>query len=80
VINPPNSDRIKYQYWTNKNIAAAETLDDWLEAAEETPGSWWGYWSEWLSNLSGEQIAARTPGANLGVIEDAPGTYVRVKS
>jgi polyhydroxyalkanoate synthase len=80
VINPPNSDRIKYQYWTNPNLSAAETLDEWLEPAKETPGSWWNHWSEWLAARSGEKIPAREPGAVLGTIEDAPGSYVRVKS
>jgi len=80
VINPPNTDRIKYQFWTNDHINAADTLDEWLEQATETPGSWWHYWAEWLASHSGEKIAAREPGATLGTIEDAPGTYVRVKS
>ncbi|MCB1511151.1 MAG: class I poly(R)-hydroxyalkanoic acid synthase, partial [Hyphomicrobiaceae bacterium] len=80
VINPPNPDRIKYQYWTNKNLADAPSLDDWLLSAQETAGSWWHYWSEWLSRQSGDQIPARTPGQNFPVLEDAPGTFVRVKS
>ena len=80
VINPPNTDRVKYQFWTNKNLSAADTLDDWLETANETPGSWWNYWAKWLADKSGEQVPAREPGAQLGVIEDAPGSYVRVKS
>jgi polyhydroxyalkanoate synthase subunit PhaC len=80
VINPPNTDRIKYQFWTNKELSKADTIDDWLENATETPGTWWHYWAEWLADKSGEMIPAREPGAKLGVIEDAPGSYVRVKS
>jgi polyhydroxyalkanoate synthase len=34
----------------------------------------------WLKKQSGSQVAARDPGATLGVIEDAPGSYVRAKS
>jgi poly(3-hydroxyalkanoate) synthetase len=30
--------------------------------------------------FSGGQVAARTPGEGLSVIEDAPGSYVRVRS
>jgi polyhydroxyalkanoate synthase len=37
-------------------------------------------WSKWLSGHSGNMVAARKPGAKLGTIEDAPGSFVRVKS
>jgi polyhydroxyalkanoate synthase len=77
VINPPG-DRVKYQYWTNDKKAA--TLEAWLEGAEEHPGSWWPHYAEWLAKHSGAKVPARTPGARLGAIEDAPGTYVKVKS
>ena len=76
VINPP--DRPKYQYWTNDKKAA--TLEAWLEGAREHPGSWWPHYADWLAKHSGGQVKARTPGQNLGVIEDAPGRYVKVKS
>jgi polyhydroxyalkanoate synthase len=76
VINPP--DRPKYQYWTNDKKAA--TLEAWIEGAEEHPGSWWPHYANWLSNHSGGQVKARRPGQTLGVIEDAPGAYVKVKS
>jgi polyhydroxyalkanoate synthase len=76
VINPP--DRPKYQYWTNDKKAA--TLEAWLEGAREHPGSWWPHYADWLAKHSGGQVTARTPGQNLGVIEDAPGRYVKVKS
>jgi polyhydroxyalkanoate synthase len=76
VINPP--DRPKYQYWTNDKKAA--TLEAWLEGAKEHPGSWWPHYADWLAKRSGGEVKARTPGQTLGVIEDAPGRYVRVKS
>jgi len=76
VINPP--DKPKYQYWTNNKKAA--TLEAWLEGAEEHPGSWWPHYAEWLAGHSGPKVPARTPGATLGVIEDAPGSYVKAKS
>ena len=78
VINPPNPDRVKYQYWTN--AFGGETLDAWLTGAKETPGSWWPHWSQWLAKHGGNKIPARTPGAQLGTIEDAPGSYVRARS
>jgi polyhydroxyalkanoate synthase subunit PhaC len=76
VINPP--DRPKYQYWTNDKKTA--TLEAWLEGAREHPGSWWPHYADWLAKHSGGQVKARTPGQNLGVIEDAPGRYVKIKS
>jgi len=77
VINPPG-DKVKYQYWTNDKKTA--TLEAWFEGAEEHPGSWWPHYAEWLARYSGGKVAARTPGAKLGAIEDAPGSYVKVKS
>jgi len=72
VVNPP--DKVKYQYWTNPK--RARTLEQWLKSAEEHPGSWWPYWADWLAKHSGGWTTPRTPGATLGVIEDAPGRYV----
>ncbi len=74
VINPP--DKIKYQYWTAPK-AAAESLEEWMSMARETPGSWWPHWSEWLARQSGAWTLPREPGEKLGVIETAPGTYVK---
>jgi polyhydroxyalkanoate synthase len=77
VINPPG-DKIKYQYWTNDRKVA--TLEAWFDSAEEHPGSWWPHYAEWLAKHSGDRIPARRPGATLGVIEDAPGSYVKAKA
>ena len=76
VINPPY--KTKYQYWTSESMAG--TFQAWLKGAKETPGSWWPDWVRWLKEHSEGEIAARRPGAKLGVIEDAPGSYVQVKS
>src|SRR5258706_8810640 len=78
VVNPVDPKRVKYQHWTNK--WGAPTLDDWLATAKETPGSWWPYWSGWLARYSGDMVDARTPGARLRALEDAPGSYVKVKA
>ncbi len=75
VINPP--DKIKYQYWTASR-AAADTYEEWQKMAREHPGSWWPHWAAWLAKRSGGWTAPREPGAKLGVIEDAPGSYVKV--
>ncbi len=79
VINPPIEGRPpKYQFWTNPD--RVDDLVAWLEGAMETPGSWWPHWMSWLKKRSGNLVAAREPGATLGVIEDAPGSYVRAKT
>lgn len=77
VVNPP--DKMKYQFWTASK-AAADTLDEWLGMAKEHPGSWWPYWAEWLARHSGGWTIPREPGEKLGVIEDAPGSYVKMKA
>jgi len=76
VINPP--DKMKYQYWTDGKHA--KTLEGWLETAKEHPGSWWPHWAEWLHEHSGEWTVPREPGEQIGVVEDAPGSYVKVKT
>ena len=78
VVNPP--DKMKYQYWTN-NDTSAETLEDWLKDADETPGSWWPDWIKWLGKQSGEKIPPRTitKKSTYPPIEDAPGSYVIAK-
>ena len=77
VVNPP--DKMKYQYWTASK-AAADTLEEWIGMAKEHPGSWWPYWVEWLTKYSGGWTIPREPGEKLGVIESAPGSYVKTKS
>jgi polyhydroxyalkanoate synthase len=78
VVNPPSSG--KYQYWTNENIRGA-TLADWLKGAQEHKGSWWPHWREWLETLDAEQVPACPVGTDtLPPIEDAPGSYVRVRA
>lgn len=74
VVNPPVAE--KYQYWTNENLDAT-VLPDWLEAATETSGSWWPDWDKWLKKRGGKKVAAREPGSNIGIIEDAPGSFVK---
>ncbi|HEX7564397.1 MAG TPA: class I poly(R)-hydroxyalkanoic acid synthase, partial [Bradyrhizobium sp.] len=75
VISAPGS---KYGHWTNPSKPA--TADEWFKTATEHQSSWWPHWNEWVTPFSGGQVAARTPGEGLSVIEDAPGSYVRVRS
>jgi polyhydroxyalkanoate synthase len=76
VVNPPALG--KYQYWTGGRPVG--DFDAWLEAAKETPGSWWPHWHAWVAGLDGKQVAARKPGADgKPLLGDAPGTYVTVR-
>jgi len=76
VVNPPASN--KYQYWTNDT--PADSLEDWMAGATETPGSWWPNWLEWVGAKSGAKVKAPQPGeGSLPVLGDAPGEYVKVK-
>ncbi len=78
VVNPPASN--KYQFWTNDNIKDI-TLADWLKGAQEHKGSWWPDWRQWLEAIDAEQVPARAVGTEaLPAIEDAPGSYVRVRA
>jgi len=76
VINHP--DAKKYQYWHNSQLP--ESVDGWWKDAVETDGSWWPDWHRWLSKKSGKKVPARKPGGGgLKPIEDAPGSYVKVR-
>jgi polyhydroxyalkanoate synthase subunit PhaC len=78
VVNPPESG--KYQFWTNDHICDI-TLADWLKGAQEHKGSWWPDWREWLGSIDAEEVPARSVGTEaLPAIEDAPGSYVRVRA
>ena len=78
VVNPPSSG--KYQFWTNDNIKDV-TLADWIKGAQEHKGSWWPDWREWLASIDAEEVPARAVGTEaLPPIEDAPGSYVRVRA
>ena len=55
--------------------------DAWLKKAKEHPGSWWPDWIDWIKSHDDEQVPAReTGGGKLKPIEDAPGSYVKVRS
>ena len=49
--------------------------------ATQHPGSWWPDWAAWIAPHGGGQADARTPGdGRLIPIEDAPGSYVKLKA
>jgi polyhydroxyalkanoate synthase subunit PhaC len=76
VINPPAKE--KYGFWTDG--PAEGPLEDWLARATYHPGSWWPDWVQWIRERDPVEVAARKPGGKgLKAIEDAPGTYVKVR-
>lgn len=76
VINPPAAN--KYCFWTNTKTPADP--DAFFESAKQHDGSWWPDWQKWIKKYAGGEVAARKPGdGKLKVIEDAPGSYVKVR-
>ncbi|HET6185107.1 MAG TPA: class I poly(R)-hydroxyalkanoic acid synthase [Acetobacteraceae bacterium] len=76
VVNPPGSG--KYGHWVNE--ALPPEPEEWLKGATEMAGSWWPDWHRWITAHDKAMVPARKPGdGKLKPIEDAPGSYVRVR-
>ncbi|MEN9684213.1 MAG: class poly(R)-hydroxyalkanoic acid synthase [Pseudomonadota bacterium] len=79
VVNPPAAR--KYQYWTNPEPVGS--FAEFVAGAEETPGSWWPHWIDWLRAQDHATVPAkgkRAPGGRGDpAIEDAPGSYVKTR-
>jgi polyhydroxyalkanoate synthase len=76
VVNPPDGG--KYNHWVNETLPADSQA--WLDGATELAGSWWPDWNRWVTAFAPERLASRAPGEGaLKAIEDAPGSYVKVK-
>jgi polyhydroxyalkanoate synthase len=76
VISAPGG---KYGHWTNDELPA--TPDAWLDGAKSRQGSWWPLWDEWVTPFDLGRVSPRSPGdGRLAPSEDAPGSYVRVRS
>ncbi|MBV9260827.1 MAG: class I poly(R)-hydroxyalkanoic acid synthase [Pseudolabrys sp.] len=77
VINSPAKQ--KYQYWT-ANSAPNGDLNAWIGKAQQHAGSWWPDWLNWLKALDPTTVPARDiGGGKFKPIEDAPGSYVKVR-
>ena len=76
VVNAPGS---KYGHWENdKN---PPTPEEWLAGATQHPDSWWPSWERWIAHYAGGEVPARHPGdGRLKPLEDAPGSYVKVRA
>ena len=54
---------------------------EWMKGAVEHKGSWWPDWRQWLESIHAEKVTARPVGTKaMPPIEDAPGSYVRVRA
>jgi polyhydroxyalkanoate synthase subunit PhaC len=75
VISPPGT---KYGHWANDNLPPSP--DEWFADATSHQGSWWPVWDEWVTLFDEGRVPAREPGSGeLPIIENAPGSYVRVR-
>ena len=76
VVNPPGG---KYGHW--ENDGNPPTPEEWLATATAYPDSWWPTWEGWISQYAGGEVPARHPGdGRLKPLEDAPGSYVKVRA
>jgi polyhydroxyalkanoate synthase len=76
VVNPPGS---KYGHFENDENPP--TAEQWLAGATQHAESWWPIWERWVSRYAGGEVPARQPGnGKLKPIEDAPGSYVKVRA
>lgn len=75
VVNPVSKE--KYGYWTSKQNE--KNPEAWLQNANKYAQSWWHEWDQWVQDFAGERIGAkeRIPDHAL---EDAPGSYVKVRA
>ncbi len=75
VVNPPEGG--KYSHWLNTELP--DDPETWFQGATEIAGSWWPDWQRWITALDKRMVKAREPGdGKLAVLEDAPGSYVKV--
>ncbi|HWX27045.1 MAG TPA: hypothetical protein VNZ53_06355 [Steroidobacteraceae bacterium] len=66
--------------WFGATKPTSANLERWLSKAKEHPGSWWPDWLDWLKAKDGTEVPAREPGGDvLAPIEDAPGSYVKMR-
>jgi polyhydroxyalkanoate synthase len=76
VMSPPGS---KYGHWESAELPPDP--DEWFRNATAVAGSWWPAWDRWVASLSEGTVTVRRLGDGLlEPLEDAPGSYVRVRA
>jgi len=80
VINPASKG--KRSHWIGSDSEFPADANEWIDAAEERKGSWWGDWAEWLKGQAGREIAAPKGYGSRAypVLEAAPGRYVKARA
>ena len=77
VVNPP--DKMKYQYWTGAQADQRQSRG-LARQGQGASGSWWPDWLDGSRRRTPTEVPAREPGGGkLTPIEDAPGSYVKVR-
>lgn len=82
IVSQPGHPRRQFQRLTRPACSEAIAVDDWLEAAPTTKGSWWPAWAQWLAERSTAKVKPPHMGAarkGYAPIADAPGEYVQEK-
>lgn len=76
ILNPPGNPKAKY--WRNTHGNPPADVKTWMKGAEENSGSWWPFWTEWLSARSGKKVKAPEGCGSKAhpPMEGAPGLYV----
>ena len=76
ILNPPGNPKAKY--WRHAKNKTPADVGEWMKGTEETAGSWWPYWIEWLHARSGREVTAPSAlGSKANpAMEAAPGLYV----
>jgi polyhydroxyalkanoate synthase len=78
IVNPPAAN--KYGFWAGESSTYPESAEDWLAATTHQTGSWWTDWQAWISAQNPAQVASRDPArGKLAVLDDAPGSYVKMR-
>lgn len=76
ILNPPGNPKAKYWRYTKGGKPPAD-VKEWMKGTEETAGSWWPYWIEWLQARAGKKVDAKAVGSKKHpAMEAAPGLYV----
>ena len=78
----PRSSKNRRNYWVGQQAVLPPTADEWLDRANEVPGSWWKHWDRWLAGFADGEVDAPVAygGNHYSPIEPAPGRYVVQKA
>ena len=73
-------EQVSAEHWSYQSIPET-SVAEWLKGATEHKGSWWPDWREWIGSLDAEEVPARkVEDGPRPILEDAPGSYVRVRA